>query len=198
MIQVGITGGIGSGKSTVCSIFERLGVPVYYADLRAKQLMEDDKTLISEIKSNFGEEAYNADNTLNRVYLSSLVFKNEDKLLLLNSLVHPIVQNDYKSWVSILDSKNYPYCLKEAALLVETGSFKMLDKLIVVSAPLEDRIGRVMARDNASREQVLNRINAQLPEAEKIQLAHFVIYNDKIMDLMPQVTKIHLSLTSSN
>jgi dephospho-CoA kinase len=127
-----------------------------------------------------------------------LVFKNEDKLLLLNSLVHPIVQNDYKSWVSILDSKNYPYCLKEAALLVETGSFKMLDKLIVVSAPLEDRIGRVMARDNASREQVLNRINAQLPEAEKIQLAHFVIYNDKIMDLMPQVTKIHLSLTSSN
>jgi dephospho-CoA kinase len=198
LIQVGITGGIGSGKSTVCSIFERLGVPVYYADLRAKQLMEDDKTLISEIKSNFGEEAYNADNTLNRVYLSSLVFKNEDKLLLLNSLVHPIVQNDYKSWVSILDSKNYPYCLKEAALLVETGSFKMLDKLIVVSAPLEDRIGRVMARDNASREQVLNRINAQLPEAEKIQLAHFVIYNDKIMDLMPQVTKIHLSLTSSN
>lgn len=198
MIQVGITGGIGSGKSTVCNIFERLGVPVYYADLRAKQLMEDDKTLRNEIKSNFGEEAYNNDNSLNRVYLSSLVFNNEDKLLLLNSLVHPIVQNDYKSWVSILDSKNYPYCLKEAALLVETGSFKMLDKLIVVSAPLEDRIGRVMARDNASREQVLNRINAQLPEAEKIQLAHFVIYNDKIMDLMPQVTKIHLSLTSSN
>lgn len=198
MIQVGITGGIGSGKSTVCSIFERLGVPVYYADLRAKQLMEDDKTLRNEIKSNFGEEAYNNDNSLNRVYLSSLVFNNEDKLLLLNSLVHPIVQNDYKSWVSILDSKNYPYCLKEAALLVETGSFKMLDKLIVVSAPLEDRISRVMARDNASREQVLNRINAQLPEAEKIKLAHFVIYNDKIMDLMPQVTKIHLSLTSSN
>lgn len=198
MIQVGITGGIGSGKSTVCSIFERLGVPVYYADLRAKQLMEDDKKLICDIKSNFGVEAYSTDGTLNRVYLSSLVFKNEDKLLLLNSLVHPVVQKDYESWISILDAKNYPYSLKEAALLVETGSYKMLDKLIVVSAPLEDRISRVMARDNVSREQVINRINAQLPEAKKVKLAHFVIYNDKIMELMPQVTKIHLSLTSSN
>lgn len=198
MIQVGITGGIGSGKSTVCAIFERLGTPVYYADIRAKQLMQDDNHLVAQIKKLFGSEAYHADGELNKVYIASIVFEDEEKLLQLNEIVHPAVKKDYASWASILASNKYPYCIKEAALLVETGSYKELDKLIVVSAPLEDRISRVMSRDQTTRELVLKRIAAQLPEEEKVLLADFVIVNDKIMDLMPSVTAIHTQLLSSN
>lgn len=198
MIQVGITGGIGSGKSTVCAIFERLGTPVYYTDIRAKQLMQDDAQLIAEIKKLFGSEAYHPDGELNRAYIANIVFDNEEKLLQLNGLVHPAVKKDYQSWASILANNGYPYCIKEAALLVETGSYKDLDKLIVVTAPLEDRISRVMARDQATRELVMKRIAAQIPEEEKVSLADYVIVNDKVMDLMPSVTTIHTQLLSSN
>jgi len=198
VIKVGITGGIGSGKSTVCAIFERLGTPVYYTDIRAKQLMQDDTHLVMEIKNLFGSEAYTFDGELNKAYLANIVFDNEVKLLQLNELVHPAVKRDYESWAKILANNQYPYCIKEAALLVETGSYKDLDKLIVVTAPLEDRISRVMARDQSTREMVLKRIAAQIPEEEKIAVADYVIVNDKIMDLMPNVTAIHTQLLSSN
>lgn len=195
MIKVGITGGIGSGKTSVCQVFERLGAAVYYADVRAKQLMEEDKELIISIKELIGEDAYNADGTLNRTLIADTVFSDEKKLLQLNALVHPVVARDYESWNEILARKNYPYSIKEAALLIEAGSYKQCDKLIVVTADIEARIRRVMTRDNVTREQVLARINAQLPEEEKVKLADYVIRNDEIMDLVPQVTKIHLELT---
>lgn len=197
MIKVGITGGIGSGKTSVCQIFERLGVPVYYADIRAKQLMEEDRQLVADIKKLIGNDAYNEDGTLNRKLIADTVFSDEKKLLQLNGLVHPAVGKDYESWNEILQRNNYPYSIKEAALLVEAGSYKQCDKLIVVTAKLEDRIARVIARDNATREQVLARINAQVPEEEKVKLADFVIHNDTIMDLVPQVTKIHLTLSQA-
>lgn len=195
MIKVGITGGIGSGKTSVCQVFERLGAAVYYADVRAKQLMEEDKELIVSIKKLIGEDAYNEDGTLNRKLIADTVFSDEKKLLQLNALVHPVVARDYESWNEILARKNYPYSIKEAALLIEAGSYKQCDKLIVVTADIEARIRRVMTRDNVTREQVLARINAQLPEEEKVKLADYVIRNDEIMDLVPQVTKIHLELT---
>jgi len=198
LIKVGITGGIGSGKTTVCAIFERLGVPVYYSDKRAKDLMQEDKQLVLKIRNLFGESAYNEDKSLNRVYIAEQVFGNESKLLALNELVHPAVKKDYESWASILENKGYPYCIKEAALLVESGSYKDLDKLIVVTAPVEDRISRVIARDGTTAEQVKKRIDAQLPDEQKLKLADYVIINDKATDLVPQVTKIHLDITSSN
>lgn len=197
MIKVGITGGIGSGKTTVCEIFERLGVPVYYADKQAKYLMETDKKLREAIRQLFGDEAFDAENNLNRAFIAGIVFKDEEKLLALNALVHPAVKADYDSWNAILTRKEYPYSLKEAALLVESGSYKDLDKLIVVTAPLEDRIKRVMARDNISEEQVKARIDAQLPEAEKVKLADYVIDNNLIMELVPQVSKVHLDLLNA-
>jgi dephospho-CoA kinase len=197
MIKVGITGGIGSGKTTVCEVFERLGVPVYYADKQAKYLMETDKNLREAIRQLFGDEAFDAENNLNRAFIAGIVFKDEEKLLALNALVHPAVKADYDSWNAILARKEYPYSLKEAALLVESGSYKDLDKLIVVSAPLEDRIKRVMARDNITAEQVKARIDAQLPESEKVKLADYVIDNNLIMELVPQVGKVHLDLLNA-
>jgi dephospho-CoA kinase len=197
MIKVGITGGIGSGKTTVCEVFERLGVPVYYADKQAKYLMETDKKLREAIRQLFGDEAFDAENNLNRAFIAGIVFKDEAKLLALNALVHPAVKADYDSWNAILARKEYPYSLKEAALLVESGSYKDLDKLIVVSAPLEDRIKRVMARDNITAEQVKARIDAQLPESEKVKLADYVIDNNLIMELVPQVGKVHLDLLNA-
>jgi dephospho-CoA kinase len=198
MLQVGITGGIGSGKTTVCQIFERMGVPVYYADVRAKELMETDKNLIVSIQNEFGKEVYDDEGNLNRKLLAEIVFGNEEKLLKLNSMVHPVVFEDNESWNQVLANKGYPYTIKEAALLVETGSYKTLDKLIVVTAPLQDRIARVMARDAATYEQVTARVKAQLPEEEKVKLADYVIDNNQIMDLVPQVTKIHVDLMNLN
>ena len=198
MLKVGITGGIGSGKTTVCQIFEKLGVPVYYADQRAKELMEDDSQLRSEIKEEFGDDVYDADGKLNRKKLAEIVFNNEEKLLKLNGMVHPAVFRDNQSWNEVLAKKGYPYTLKEAALLVETGSYRTLDKLIVVSAPEEDRIKRVMERDGSTEEQVLARIKAQMPEEQKVKYADYIIFNDRIMDLVPEVTKIHIDLLNLN
>lgn len=191
MLRVGITGGIGSGKTTACKLFEKLGVPVYYADNRAKELMVDDKQLRNSIIQNFGAESYLEDGSLNRFYLSSVVFSEEKKLELLNSLVHPVVAADSESWNSILERKNFAYSLREAALLIETGSYKLLDKLIVVTAPEEDRIKRVMLRDGSSEQQVKSRINAQMPDSEKLKLADFIIENTDLISLAQQVKDIH-------
>jgi dephospho-CoA kinase len=198
MLKVGITGGIGSGKTTVCQVFEKLGAPVYYADQRAKDLMEDDKQLCADIRKEFGDQVYDEAGKLNRKLLAEIVFGNEAKLVKLNDLVHPAVFRDNQSWNEVLAKKGYTYVLKEAALLVETGSYRMLDKLIVVSAPEEDRIKRVMARDGATKEQVLARIKAQMPEEQKVKYADYIIYNDHIMELVPEVTKIHIDLMNMN
>jgi dephospho-CoA kinase len=194
MLRVGITGGIGSGKTTACKLFEKLGVPVYYADLRAKQLMEEDKKLKHSIVENFGSDAYLHDGSLNRAYLSSVVFSNEEKLQLLNSLVHPVVAADSESWNEVLAQNGFAYSLREAALLIESGSYRLLHKLIVVTAPEEERIKRVMMRDNVTMQQVRARINAQIPEREKVKLADFVIENTDLISLAQQVQNIHEQL----
>lgn len=194
VLKIGITGGIGSGKSTVCRLFEELGIPVYNADERAKYLMQHEHYLIDEIKKNFGEEVYE-NGQLNRALLASKVFHDKEKVNLLNSLVHPAVFRDSERWVEEQQTAHPPYAIKEAALLIEAGSYKYLDKLIVVTAPLAVRLQRVCERDQVSVEEVQARMKNQLPEEEKIKLADFVIVNDKGReDLRIQVQKIHEQL----
>lgn len=194
MLNVGITGGMGSGKTTVCKMFEALGVPVYNSDERAKHLMNHEHFLIDQIKKYFGEEAY-THGTLNRKLLADRVFNDKSLLTQLNALVHPAVFRDTERWLNEQVEKKVPYTLREAALLVETGSYKMLDKLIVVTAPIGDRVERITKRDNVSKADIQARMNNQLEESEKIKLADYVITNDKdIAHLEAQVIKIHHAL----
>lgn len=195
-LKVGITGGIGSGKTTVCKIFETLGIPVYYADERAKWLMVNDPDLIKDIKVLFGEAAYNSEDHLNRKYISDIVFNNPEKLNQLNSLVHPAVAKDGSAWNQA--QVGVPYTLREAALIYEAGINKHLDYVIVVTAPLELRIQRVMQRDQIPREAVEARIDKQMPEEEKVRLGDFVIVNDGEQALIPQVLAIHQKLCKEN
>lgn len=194
MLRLGITGGIGSGKTTVCKIFETLHIPVYYADDRAKWLMVNSPTLQTGITQLFGKDAYFEDGALNRAHIGSIAFKDTAKLQKLNALVHPAVFVDGENWQQEQLALGVPYTLKEAALLYETGSYKMLDKVIVVTAPEALRIQRVMDRDNLSKEEVKQRIARQLPEAEKVAKADFVINNDGQHSLIKQVLAIHQSL----
>lgn len=191
-LQVGVTGGIGSGKTTVCRLFEVLGIPVYYADERAKQLMVEDETLVRQIREAFGEEVYAGDGQLNRSYLSDIVFNNPDKLKLLNALVHPAVGRDSRRWHE--EQTDAPYTLREAALIFESGSFRQLDKVIAVTAPKELRMERVMRRDQVDREAVEARMKNQMPEEEKVKRADYVIYNDGRHSLIRQVWVIHQAL----
>lgn len=194
MLKVGITGGIGSGKTTVCKLFEALGVAVYYADDRAKYLMQHEHFLIDQLKQNFGEEIY-TQGQLNRTLLAQKVFGHKEQLALLNSLVHPVVFRDTERWYQEQLVNKSAYVLKEAALLVETGAYKMLDKLIVVSAPLAVRLQRVVERDNVAEAEVMQRINNQLPEAKKIELADYIVENNSDMEgLKTQVAQIHQQL----
>lgn len=191
MISVGVTGGIGSGKTTVCRIFEQLAIPVYYADKEAKRLMSHDRDLKSEIKALLSNKAYHKNGRLNRKYVASVVFSDKDKLDKLNKLVHPAVRKDAKAWSQKQNSK---YTLQEAALFVENGSYKQLDYLIVVTAPVEMRIKRVVKRDNSNFDEVKRRIDNQLPEIEKKKVADFIIDNSGDVSLINQVWKIHREL----
>lgn len=194
MLKVGITGGIGSGKTTVCKLFEALGVAVYYADDRAKFLMQHEHFLIDQLKQNFGEDIYDH-GQLNRAMLAQKVFGNKEQLALLNSLVHPVVFRDTERWYQEQLTAKQPYVLKEAALLVETGAYKLLDQLIVVSAPLDVRLQRVVARDKVAAAEVTQRMNNQLAEEEKLKLADFVIENNSDLEALKiQVEKIHQAL----
>lgn len=192
MKKVGLTGGIGSGKSTVAKIFETLGIPVYYADLEAKRLMVEDTSLVEAIKELFGEEAYDANGRLNRAFIAQRAFPEPELLKKLEALVHPAVLRDGERWHAA--QRDAPYTIKEAALLFESGSYRQLDKVITVFAPLELRIQRVMARDKSAREDVEARIARQMPEDEKIALADFVVYNDGSRSLISQVWQIHKEL----
>ncbi|TZF85006.1 dephospho-CoA kinase [Pedobacter sp. BS3] len=188
MLKIGITGGIGSGKSTVSKLFELLGIPVFYADTAAKTVMQTDSILVDAIKTTFGEAAY-TNGQLNRKYLANIVFNDEQQLLKLNALVHPAVFRAFDTWV--LQQKQAPYVLKEAALLFESGSYKMSDKTILVKAPLSLRISRVMQRDGITQQEVEQRMNKQLSDAGKEKLADYVIQNNETELLIPQVLKLH-------
>ena len=166
-----------------------MGVPVYYADDRAKKLMTEDKRLVSDIKKLLGNEAYHDDGTYNRKYVANIVFNDSQKLKALNALVHPAVARDVLGWHQ--SHSLVPYTLKEAALLIESGSYKSLDLLITVWAPREVRIQRVLQRDDVRREEVEARMDKQLPEVVKLKTADFVIINDGKQSLIEQVVKLH-------
>lgn len=189
-LQIGITGGIGSGKSLVCRIFQQLGAPVYDADSHAKGLMTTDGILVSQIKKEFGDLAYHPDGSLNRSYLGQYVFLDEERLQKLNSLVHPRVAVDYQLWLR--QHSRVPYVLKEAALLFESGSYKTLDKIVVVSAPLEIRQKRVLQRDaHRTVDQFNGIVEKQMSEEEKLKRADYIIINDDKTLVIPQVLKLH-------
>jgi dephospho-CoA kinase len=189
MLKVGITGNIGGGKTTVSKIFEILGIPVFYADDAAKNVMTTDPILIDGIKSAFGVASYFEDGTLNRKHIAGIVFNDEKELAKLNSLVHPAVFRAFDTWVAGI--KYAPYVMKEAALLFESDSYKMCDKTIMVTAPLELRIKRVTHRDGLTREEIMARNEKQFSEEKKIALADFIIRNDDTELVIPQVLKLH-------
>jgi dephospho-CoA kinase len=194
-LQIGITGGIGSGKSLICKIFGVLGAAVYDADSHAKALMTTDGILVSQIKKEFGDLSYHPDGSLNRTYLADHVFSDERKLKKLNSLVHPRVGADYRRWFG--DRKDRAYVLKEAALLFESGSHRELDRVVVVSAPESIRQARVLQRDkHRTVEQFKAIVEKQMPEEEKLRRADYIIVNDDTVLVIPQVLKLHEEFTS--
>ena len=188
MYKLGLTGGIGSGKTLVSQIFEKLGIPVYYADTAARDLMNTDPQLKLGIRQMFGEEAFGEDR-LNRQYLADLVFGDPEKLSELNALVHPAVRKDFFQWS--LQQKGSPYVLEEAAILFESGASTGMDLSILVYAPEELRISRVMKRDGLRREDVLKRMGHQMSEEKKLALADHVLINDGSRMLLPQVIDLH-------
>jgi dephospho-CoA kinase len=187
MLRIGLTGGIGSGKSTVARIFEVLGAPVYYADDAARRLMQEDEQLKAGIIQHFGGESY-SEGQLNRAHLASLVFNNKEKLALLNSLTHPATIRDANNWML---RQAFPYIIKEAALIFESGSAEYLDYVIGVYSPAPLRIRRTVERDGLSPEEVQKRMSRQIDEEMKMKLCDFVIRNDEQQLVIPQVISLH-------
>ncbi|MEO6290031.1 MAG: dephospho-CoA kinase [Ginsengibacter sp.] len=187
MLKIGLTGGIGSGKSTVATMFEVLGIPVYYADAASKRLMIENEELRSSILKHFGEDAY-ANGILNRKFLAQQVFNDSQKIELLNSLVHPVTMRDAAGWIEM---QTAPYVIKEAALIFESGSNKFLDYVIGVDAPRTLRIQRTMDRDKISAQEVEARMSKQMDESEKMRLCDFVIVNDEQQIVIQQVLALH-------
>jgi dephospho-CoA kinase len=186
-LKIGITGGIGSGKTHVAQIFMKMGVPIYFADERAKWLMSTNLIIIKKTVQLFGPNAYQND-SLNRAYIANKIFKNKLLLEKLNAIVHPEVSADFKKWV---DSQKAPYVLKEAALLIESGSFKDLDAILTIDAPIDVRIKRAAYRDRQTEKEIERRIKNQLPNNIKVNAADFVINNDGYTPLLPQVIQLN-------
>lgn len=190
VLRVGLTGGLGSGKSTVAQIFEVLGTPVYYADIAAKRLMNEDPDVKPAITNAFGKKAY-VNDMLDRKYISSLVFSDPAKLELLNSIVHPATKKDSDLW---MQQQTTPYAIHEAALIFEAKVAERLDKVIGVSSPLELRLKRAMQRDKVDRDEILKRMNQQLDEDLKMSKCDFILINDEEQLLIPQVLDLHEKL----
>lgn len=183
MLKIGITGGIGSGKTTVCRLFELLGVPVYYADDESKKLLTDDKAVKEQVLKLFG--------TIDRKQLAGIVFNDKQKLEQLNAILHPAVGLHFENW---LNKQNTPYILKEAAILFESGAYKQVDKVLTIIAPLELKIQRTMKRDNVTKEEVERRMKLQMTDDEKVKRSDFVIKNNEQDLLIPQVLSLHTQL----
>ena len=187
MLKIGLTGGIGSGKTTVAQVFEKLGLPVFYADLEARKCMNSDMDLITKIKEAFGNEIY-IDGQLQKERLANIIFNNDSALKTINRLVHPTVQRVFEEWCA---TQNSSYVLKETAILFESSSDKGLDKIVCVSAPDDLRKQRVMQRDGVTESQVLERMSKQWEQSRKIELAHFHIVNDEKELLILQVLEVN-------
>jgi dephospho-CoA kinase len=197
--RVGITGGIGSGKSLVCRIFqETFGIPIFYADIWAKKLINFDPDIRAGLIALFGPETYLESGEYNRPYIAQIAFSEPNKLAALNALVHPAVERVSLEWHEEQARLGHPYTLKEAALMVESGSHQHLDFLIVVAAPVELRIQRVMERDGLTEDEVQARMRGQLPEEDKLKLADFIILNDGSQLLLPQVMGVHQAIMNDS
>lgn len=194
MKVVGLTGGIGSGKSFVAKLFGTMGIPVYSSDQRAKWITNHHPDVIEKIKSLFGDNAYLND-ALNSEFIASQVFNDKQLLSQLNEIVHPAVGLDFKDWVS--DQHGCNYVLKEAAILFESGSYRSCDEVILVSAPQELRIKRVMSRDSVGQTEVERRIKSQWSDDKKRELANYEIINDESVELLPQIYPIHNKILGS-
>jgi len=190
MLKVGITGGIGSGKTTVCQVFQTLGIPVFYADRAAKYLMENDAILVDGIKLLFGENIYKG-GKIDRTQVASVVFSRPDILERLNVLIHPATVRYGQQW---MQRQTSPYVIKEAAIFFESGSYKDMDLMVGVSAPQTLRIWRTIGRDNITQEKVLERISNQMDEEEKMKRCDYVIINDGKSAILPQILKLHEEL----
>lgn len=193
MLKVGITGGIASGKSAVCKIFEVIGIPVYSADKRAKTLIFENPEIRKEIVLLLGDKAYRKDGSYDTTFVSSIVFSDPLKLQALNEIVHPRVREDYMLWHDLQEA---PYTLHEAALIIESGFHAMMDKLIVVTAPEDIRIKRIIYRDGISEEEAMGRIISQMPDDEKLKYSDYVVNNNGQFSIVEQCLIIHSALLS--
>lgn len=188
MLKIGITGGIGSGKSLVCDVFRKLGVSVFNADLAAKHLMNNAPGIKQKIIDTFGANVYLKDNSLDRKKLASIIFNDKIALEKINAIIHPEVRDFFDTWA---EQQKTAYVIQEAAILFETGQIEQFDIIVLVTAPIDIKIERVMQRDKISREQVMDRMKNQLPDNEKISKSDFVIVNDGQQMLLPQILNIH-------
>jgi len=196
MVKVGITGGIGSGKSTVCKLFSILGIPTYSSDIRAQQLMMFNHNVVNALKATFGPDIYNLNGSLNKDYLSKLVFDSPETRQIINSIVHPAVQNDFTQWCEHQKAE-IPYVIQESAILFETELWKDLDILITVTCPIDERIERIVKRDNISIIDARKKINSQMTDEVKIEKSTFVIESNANSLLIKNVLDIHKKITQN-
>lgn len=192
---VGLTGGIGSGKTTIAKMFHELGVSIYIADIEAKKLMHSSKEIKEELMDTFGKKTY-INGKLNRSYLSNIVFNQPEELKKINAIVHPRVGQHFKDWYAARSSEKY--IIKEVAILFENGSYKQCDKIITVVAPLETRFERLLQRDKTTRAAIQSRMDNQWSDADKIALSDYVIHNEDLEDAKAQVAKIHEEIMLSS
>lgn len=189
MIVLGITGGIGSGKSTVSKILSVLGIPVYVADDESKKLTDSSPTIKEKLTKLFGEELY-SDNKLNRTMLASIIFSDKEKLQQANSIIHPEVENHFLQWIEYHRNKQYPIIACETAILFESGFNRFTDKSVTVYSPIEIRIDRIIKRDNCTKEKAEDRINSQMPDEKKVELSDFIIVNNEAKSLIEQTVQL--------
>ena len=195
MKKIGLTGGIGSGKTFVAQMFEKLSVPVYYSDREAKRLMNINSTIRKKLINIVGDEVYLSENELNKTFLAQKIFSDKELIEQVNEIVHPIVREDFNEWA---ENQISDYVLQESAILFEIGANKLMDGMILVWAPNELRIKRVMQRDGAKLTDVLKRMESQWPQESKLNLTNFVIKNDEVGMLLPQIVEIHQKLRKTN
>ncbi len=193
-VTIGITGGIGSGKSTVCEVFKLLGVPVFEADRVARNLINTNSEIRNELIQLYGTDIYSTDKNINREKLANIIFNNDTELEKVNNRVHPVVRNEFENWAT---QQKTAYVIHEAAILFESGFYKMMDFTILVSAPEEMRIERVVRRNNLTRENVISRMAKQWPDSEKRKFATFELVNDNKNLLIPQIIEIDKKLKTN-